>query len=99
MYQTLAGSSLFELYINYLFSSDEVISQESKKIFIKLFDFWIIENFYLFLDVTEIFEECYKFTMKSIGIDILEMTPNAKITLNCLINSVKVTLKILKLLK
>ncbi len=60
--------------------------------------FEIIANFYSFLDVTEIFEECYKFTMKSIGIDILEMTPHAKITLNCLINSVKVTLKILNLL-
>lgn len=30
IYQTLAGSSLFDLYINLLFNSEEVISHESK---------------------------------------------------------------------
>ena len=50
-------------------------------------------NFFDFLltDITKIFEECFIFSMKSIGIDIQELTPHSKMTLNYLIDSIKVT--------
>ena len=40
--------------------------------------------------ITRIFEECFNFTMKSIGIELQEMTLHSKMTLNYLIDSIKV---------
>jgi hypothetical protein len=49
--------------------------------------------------ITKIFEECFNLTMKSIGIELQEMTLHSKMTLNYLIDSIKVTDKCVNLKK
>ena len=63
----------------------KVFLQCSWNIFVLKFSYFIH-----FEDVAKIFEECFIFTMKSIGIEMLELTKHSKMTLDYLINSIKV---------
>ncbi len=93
MLELFTPSSIFDFYIDAIFKSTETINYQSKSYYYYLLKY----NLFTYLiDVIEIFENCLHFTLKSIGFYQVELSNHSKITIQSIISSINVNLKISK---